>query len=216
MDSNIQFKPDQTILFIGDSITDCDRTQTPYAPLGRGYVNFAANFLVAKYPHLNLNVINRGIGGDTTRALKWRWQRDCINQKPDILSIMIGINDLWWAYSEDPSGQAKAVAIQEYRTNYQDILRDAKDKCRCQMILMEPFMFCSDSQNPMYKTLNDYISVVHRLADEFGAVLVPIQAEYEKIKHTVPDHRFSDDMVHPFPWAHAWIARQWLKTVVNE
>jgi lysophospholipase L1-like esterase len=216
MDTNIQFKPDRTILFTGDSITDCDRTQRPYEPLGRGYVNFAANFLLAKYPHLNLNILNRGVNGDTTRALKWRWQRDCINEKPDILSVMIGINDLWWAYSEDPSGHAKAVAIEEYLTNYQGILQEAKDKCRCQLILMEPFMFCDDSENPMYKTLKDYIEIVHKLAEEFDAVLVPLQNEFEKLKGSVPASKWADDMVHPYTWAHAWIARRWLKAVVNE
>jgi lysophospholipase L1-like esterase len=213
MDTKIQFKPEQTILFIGDSITDCDRTQSPYQPLGRGYVNFAANFLLAKYPRLNIKILNRGVNGDTTRALKWRWQRDCINEKPDILSIMIGINDLWWAYSEDPSGQAKAVAIEEYRTNYQDILLQAEEKCRCQIILMEPFMFCSETQNPMYKNLKDYIRVVHNLAKQFNATMVPLQQEFEKLKDTVPPCKWADDMVHPYTWAHAWIAQKWLKAL---
>ena len=95
MHKRIDFQPEQTLLFIGDSITDCQRREAPYSPLGCGYVYFAANFLLAARPDLRLTIENRGIGGDSTRDLKWRWNRDCIALEPDIVSIMIGINDLW-------------------------------------------------------------------------------------------------------------------------
>ena len=102
MHKRIELKQNQTLLFIGDSITDCGRQELPYAPLGCGYVNFAANFLLASIPHLNLTIENRGIGGNSTRDLRDRWQEDCLDLKPDIVSVMIGINDLWRKYGETP------------------------------------------------------------------------------------------------------------------
>ena len=215
MNRKIQFKSDETILFIGDSITDCDSRENHYAPLGCGYVNFAGNLLVAKYPQLNLKILNRGTNGDTTRTLKWRWERDCIQENPDVLSILIGINYICWAHNEDPAGQAKAVALNEYKSNYHSILQAARDNCQCRFVLMEPFLFCDDPENPMYRCLTRYIEVVHKLADEFEAPVVPLQEEFENLKYSVPAHKWAQDMVHPYPWAHAWIAHQWLSIVAD-
>ena len=94
MRTKIELKPNQTIVFIGDSITDADRLEPAYQPFGYGYVNFVANNLLAKYPELNLNIVNTGVNADTVRKLEARWERDCINHKPDILSVLIGINDI--------------------------------------------------------------------------------------------------------------------------
>ena len=76
---------------------------------------------------------------------------------------------------------------------------------------MEPFLFCNDEENPVYNTLKEYINTVDDLAEEFYAILVPLQKLInEKIKN-ISSQNWSDDMVHPFLWAHAWIAQQWLK-----
>ena len=88
----------QTIVFIGDSITDAGRLEKPYRPLGYGYVHFVANWLLAKYPELNLNIVNTGISGNTIRDLKLRWEKDCLNHKPDVLSVMIGNTNRDQAY----------------------------------------------------------------------------------------------------------------------
>ena len=72
-------------------------------------------------------------------------------------------------------------------------------------------MFCNNHENPMYKGLQSYIETVHNLAEEFEAVLVPLQSKVDKqIKH-VPPEKWSVDMVHPYVWAHAWIAQRWLE-----
>ena len=215
MHKRISFTTNQTLLFIGDSITDCQRREFPYAPLGCGYVHFAANFLLAKLPHLNLNIQNRGISGDSTRDLRDRWKEDCLDLKPDIVSVMIGINDLWRKYGETPESQQGHVAPAEYENNYRQILSQLKDTCNPQLILMEPYMFCDDSVNPMLADLDAYISIVHTLADEFDAVLVPIHTTYMALKHKRPAHEWAEDTVHPAIWAHAWIAKTWLDTVLG-
>lgn len=213
MHKRIEFNPNQSLLFIGDSITDCQRREFPYAPLGWGYVHFAANFLLAAKPHINLTIENRGIGGDTTRDLLIRWKQDCIALKPDIISLMIGINDLWYKYGESTESQQYHVPADEYKKNLRHMLTQTTEKCGAQLILMEPYMFCDDPANPMLQDLNAYIDIVHTMANEFDAILVPVHSAYMELKDKRPAEQWADDTVHPTMWAHAWIAKQWLKAV---
>ena len=207
MKDKIVLKTNDTIVFIGDSITDAGRREAAYSPFGYGYVNFTANRLLAKYPDFNINIINTGISGNTIRDLKLRWERDCINHQPDILSVLIGINDVWRQYTERLD---EAVFLEEYELTYKQLLSLIKKKKDCQLVLMQPFMFCDDIDNPMFEALQDFIAVVDNLAKQFDAVLVPLQDSInKKIKKVSPD-KWSDDMVHPFVWAHAWIAQRWI------
>jgi len=223
MHSKIELKSNQTILFIGDSITDADRDLPAYKPFGFGYVHFAANTLLAKYPELNISIINTGINGNTIRDLKHRWEKDCIRYKPDILSILIGVNDVWRQYATAEK-LPQAVYENEYELTYRQLLSKVKERCNCQLILMEPFMFCDSpreidqdiisrgkEENEILKTLRSYIDIVERLAKEFGAILVPLQSEIDKQIKLVPSEKWSSDMVHPYVWAHAWIAQRWLQ-----
>jgi lysophospholipase L1-like esterase len=208
MPDRIELKPGQTILFIGDSITDAGRLDTPYKPFGYGYVHFVAYSLLAKYTECSLNVINTGISGDTIVDLDYRWERDCLNHKPDILSVLIGINDVFRQYT---GRLDEAVLLDEYQLTYKRLLSLVKEKYNCQLISIEPFMFCDDKANPAYKALQQYIQAVRALAKEFDAVLVPLQELIDKKIKQVPPEKFSEDMVHPYVWAHAWIAQQWLE-----
>jgi lysophospholipase L1-like esterase len=208
MSDKIELKPNQTILFIGDSITDAGRLEAAYRPFGYGYVHFVAYGLLAKYPEYNLSIINTGISGDTIVDLDYRWERDCLNHKPDILSVLIGINDVFRQYT---GRLDEAVLLDEYQLTYKRLLSLVKEKYNCQLILMEPFMFCDDKANPAYKSLLQYISAVRALAEKFDAVLVPMQELIDKKIKQVPPEKFSNDMVHPYVWAHAWIAEQWFE-----
>lgn len=210
MRTKIELKPNQTIVFIGDSITDTDRLEPAYQPFGYGYVNFVANLLLAKYPEFNLNIVNTGVNGDTIRKLEARWERDCINHKPDILSVLIGINDLWRQHAEAEK-LPEAVYPDEYELTYRLLLLSEREQCSCQLVLMEPFMFCNTPENPMFKGLQTYIETIHKLADEFDAVIVPLQSEIDEQIKQVPPEKWSADSVHPYVWAHAWIAQRWLQ-----
>jgi len=208
MQTKIELKPNLSILFIGDSITDAGRLEAAYRPFGYGYVHFVAYHLLAKYPEYNLNIINTGISGDTILDLNDRWEKDCLNYKPDILSVLIGINDVFRQYI----GRAdEAVLLDEYQLTYKRLLSLVREKYNCSMILIEPFMFCDDKANPAYKALQQYIHAVRALAEEFDAVLVPLQELIDKKIEKVTPGKFSDDMVHPYVWAHAWIAQRWLE-----
>ena len=107
----------ERMLFIGDSITDCGRRDSA-APLGDGYVSIFTEVATARYPERNIDWVNKGIGGNRTTHLVERWQTDVIDQRPDRLSIKIGINDLNSFRRREPDG----VAADQYRQNYDAIL----------------------------------------------------------------------------------------------
>jgi len=210
MRTKIELRANQTIVFVGDSITDTGRAEPAYQPFGYGYVNFVANHLLAKYPQLNLNIVNTGVSGDTVRKLDARWEKACIKYRPDILSVLIGVNDLWRQYVE-PERLPEAVYPDEYELTYRRLLLTAKEQCKCRLVLMEPFMFCNNPQEPMFEGLRTYIQTVHKLAQEFDGVLVPLQSKIDEQIKQVPPEKWASDMVHPYVWAHAWIAQRWLE-----
>lgn len=207
MADELHLKPNQTIVFIGDSITDADRGQRAYRPFGYGYVHFTANYLLAKYPHFNFRIINTGINGNTVHDLARRWEKDCLSYKPDVLSVLIGINDLWITSTADRAEQT----VQEYESTYQRLLAAVKQQGDCQLILMEPFMFCDNTEDRMFSGLPAYVNVLHKLAEQFDAVLVPLQAAIDVQIRTIASDKWSDDMVHPYLWAHAWISQRWIE-----
>jgi len=208
MANKLDLKHNQTILFIGDSITDANRNSRAYSPFGFGYVHFVANFLLAKYPTYNLNFINRGISGNTIRDLKSRWQRDCLDHNPDVLSILIGVNDVWRRF--EAGKLSRAVFADEYESTYRRLLEDTKQKCNSRLVICEPFMFCDDFNNPVFRELRRFVDIVRTFAADFDAVLVPLQKAVDVQIKQVPPKNWSPDSIHPELWAHAWLAQQWL------
>lgn len=207
MPHKLQLESGNKILFTGDSITDASRTRRVYRPLGFGYAHFTANMLRAGYPGLELDFVNTGISGNTIRPLSRRWQRDCIELKPDILSILIGANDVWRSFQEGK--ERLSVPLDEFTRTYRDIISYAVEECGCQIVLIEPFMFCADPRNPILRKLRDYIKAVREIAAEFNAALVPVQAEIDKEISNTGEEKWSIDYFHPRIWAHMWIAQKW-------
>jgi len=209
MQQAIRLEPNDTIVFIGDSITAADRHRQAYRPLGFGYVHFAGNLLLARNPALNLRIVNTGISGDTVIDLKDRWQRDCIAHRPNVLSVLVGINDVWRRAME-PDMAERAANPADFEITYEQLLVQAKQRCGCQLILMEPFLFCRDRASEVFRTLMPYLEAVRTLAKKYEAVLVPLQREIDRQIVEIPPEKWSQDTVHPCLWAHAWIAQQWL------
>jgi lysophospholipase L1-like esterase len=210
MQTSISLEPGNTIVFIGDSITDVDCRHPAYAPLGRGYVHFAGNLLMAKYPHLNPTIVNTGVGGDTVLDLQRRWETDCLACQPNIVSVLIGINDAWYMTTES-GGDGRAASPEQYEVTYDQLLLDLRDRIDCQIVVAEPFVFSDNPQDVLLSTARAYIAIARRLAVKYSAVLVPLQREIDKQIGEVPPERWSQDKVHPYPWAHAWIAQRWLE-----
>ncbi len=203
------FTANQKIVLIGDSITDAGRRQQA-PPYGSGYVNMVQSFLQARYPELRLRVVNRGIGGNTVRDLAARWEDDVIAERPDWLSVKIGINDVWRAFGSNPH---EAVPLPEYEQTLRDLLTRARDETGAQLILMTPYMIEPDRKQPMRRQMDRYSQVVARLADEFGAPLVRTQAAFdEALTHTTPID-WAEDQIHPNAGGHAIIALAFLRTI---
>lgn len=207
-------KPRQTVLFIGDSITDCGR-RTPNAPLGDGYVRMAHELIVARYPAHRLNVLNRGIGGNTVRDLFHRWSDDVIRHQPDWLSIKIGINDVHRWYSQAPG---LSVSPEEFEDLYRQILERTAKETRAQVVLVDPFYISTDraqgtQRAAILERLPKYIRVVEKLARAHKARRVRTHELFQAaLKHHPPEF-FCPEPVHPFASGHLLIAHGWLQAV---
>lgn len=207
----IKICDNMTIVFTGDSITDGHWRVEEYKPFGKGYVDFAANILLAQNPMYNLRIYNTGIGGNTTRDLKVRWQKDVIDLKPDILIMLIGINDIWRKH--EPGRMAEHVGLDEYIENVKAMIEQAclRDT---QIALLEPFMFCEDENNPMFLDTLEYGASLERLASRYmNITFIPMQKIISSEFNGSDFKRLSDDMVHPKRWAHCLLALKLLEYI---
>ncbi|SCE72705.1 Lysophospholipase L1 [Micromonospora coriariae] len=199
----------QRVVFIGDSITDCGRRDTA-APYGAGYVTLVRALVGARHPELDVEWINRGVSGDTVRHLAARWDDDAVAERPDWLSVMIGINDIWRRYGDRPD---EAVPLDEYERTLRDLLRRAVDATGCRLILADPFLIESDRSDPQRADTDRYCAVVAALAAEFDAVHVPTQAAFDRVLAVSPAKRWADDRVHPHLPGHAVLADAFLSAL---
>ncbi len=207
-------KNGQTVLFIGDSITDCGRMAS-HAPLGNGYVLQIRDLIAAKYPSLKLNIINRGISGNTVRDLYHRWTDDCINHQPDWVSIKIGINDIhrWLRGIADQS-----VTAQQYAELYDKILARIRRETKARVVLVEPFYMSNDASSDSFRSLvlehlPSYLRTVHAMSRKYKTRLVRTHKAFQHlIKHVNPE-QLCGEPVHPNPSGHTIIAYEWLKTM---
>lgn len=200
----------QTLLFIGDSITDCGRRDDRFRPLGTGYVRFFRDLLIVREPEKDITIENRGIGGHTVPDLRNRWFDDAISHQPDWLSIKIGINDLSryllgnaGDLPLDPKGYA-----QGYRWLLETTRRELPDT---QLLLISPFFISRDPHEDTHrgKVLNlipRYIETVGALAAEFGARYLDLHAVFAKhLEYRHPD-AFCPEPVHPNETGHRIMA----------
>jgi lysophospholipase L1-like esterase len=194
------FKESSVILFQGDSITDCGRNREDPDSLGDGYVNLITETLSDRYSQSNLKFINRGISGDKIGDLQLRWDTDCINVKPDILSILIGVNDTLIT----PAGQFE----EEYRMLLTRTTRALNPK----IIFCEPFLLMGDD-NAYRDDLNPKIKIVHKLSEEFCTLLLPLDKIFRESCSLHPPEYWAPDGVHPTQAGHTLIAKSWIEYV---
>jgi len=201
-----KLKSRDTVLFIGDSITDCGR-RAEFSPLGNGYVKLFADMMTVREPARTLTVINKGIGGDTVVGLRDRWSDDVLRHKPNWLSIKIGINDLHRTLmNTDPIPPA------DFEVAYETILkRTAKSLPKCQFLLITPFYISIESDDSSFRKqmldlLPKYVSVVQRLSRKYKARLVKTHELFQRLlKHHEAD-TFCPEPVHPNLTGHLAIA----------
>ncbi|MFH2068169.1 MAG: SGNH/GDSL hydrolase family protein [Candidatus Omnitrophota bacterium] len=212
MDKNFLFKNRETIVFIGDSITDCGR-RDQFFPYGNGYVKMAIDLVTACCPEKSFTYFNRGISGDTVEGLNNRWHDDLILLKPDWVFILIGINDLHSFLMN-----SSILPSDKYEKLYRAILKRTKQETKAKLILLEPFYISNDFEGDSFrsrvlKTIPDYIKIVRRLAEEFGALLIKTHDIFQKQLKYRPADTFCPEPVHPNGTGHLVIAHELLKAV---
>jgi len=211
---DIMIPANSTVLFQGDSITDCGRERDAAAGpnsgagLGQGYPFLAAAELLGSRPSDGLRFFNRGISGNRIVDLYARILSDTINLKPDVLSILIGVNDTWHGKS-----QSNGVPVPKYRRVYRDFLsevRAALPGVKC--VLGEPFVLrCGVVGDDWIEEIDQRREVVAELSREFGAVLVPFQSVFDEAVKAAPPEYWAADGVHPTPAGHHLMAKCWLE-----
>jgi len=195
-----------TVLFQGDSVTDCGRSRENDTMLGGGYAAQIAARFTAAYPEKGVRFLNRGISGNRSKDLVARWQLDCIDLKPDWVSILIGINDTWRRYDrDDPTG------VEAYTANCRELLRLTRENTKARIILLEPFVLPYPEDRKAWRAdLDLKINALRLLALEFKAIYVPLDGLLAAAACRACPAQWAADGVHPTPAGHALIARHWL------
>jgi len=210
------FSSNPVVLFQGDSITDAKRSREEQdqanlaAALGTGYALAAAMDLLANRPGSEMKIYNRGISGNKVFQLAERWQADCLDLKPDLLSILIGVNDFWHVKSGKYDGTRE-----KYETDYRDLLKKTKEALpEVQLVICEPFLLaCGAVEAGWIGEFEGYRAAAKKLAKEFEAVFVPFQEMFDKAAKKAPAAYWAADGVHPTPAGSYLMAQEWLKTV---
>lgn len=195
------------ILFQGDSITDCGRSRENLADCGPGYPGKVKGYLDLFFPG-QYEVINRGVSGNRTVDLVSRWQADCLDLKPDILSILIGVNDTWRRYDKNLLTTAQA-----FEDNYRSLLEDVKQKLpNTKILLMVPFLLSVVPERDAWREdLDPKKNIVKKLAMEYKTDLLALDGLLARMCTKEPPAYWSADGVHPTDAGHSVIARGWLE-----
>lgn len=214
---SLALKSHSVILFQGDSITDAGRSRRAVGPnhpdgLGYGYPRLISDHLLESFPEQHLQIYNRGVSGDRIRDLASRWSNETLRLIPDLLSILIGVNDTWnYLYMEMGSSPA------DYRSVYQTILQDTLQHLPgIQFVLCEPFVLITGEVTAEWMNdIHQRQEFVRELAEDFKSVLVPFQSALDQAARDVPPHKLLDDGVHPTDLGHRVLANCWIETVLG-
>ena len=202
-----------TILFQGDSITDCGRSRDDNAvnsDLGNGYVTFIAARQLAARPADGLRFLNRGISGNRIVDMYARIKGDAINLNPQVLSILIGVNDTWHEFA----GQ-NGVAVPKFERIFRNFLGEVRDALpNVRFVLCEPFVLnCGVVTREWIVEMDMRRAVVRKIAKEIKAVFVPFQTMFDEAVKQAPPTYWASDGVHPTLAGHERMTQTWLEAV---
>lgn len=199
----LRLETGEKVLFIGDSITHCDR-ETTLPPLGWGFVRLVDTFLAARHPAVPVEIVNRGVGGDTILDLERRWERDAIAEDPDWLFVMIGVNDLLFRYSDRYAH--KAVGDAAYEAAWHRLLQRTRAAARSRTVIIEPAPPDPDARSERNTLMRPLLEIIGRTARAHGVEVCPV---YDRFLDGLAHARTPDwliDVPHPALKGHALIA----------
>lgn len=206
-----------TIVFQGDSITDAGRDKERQASnvssgLGKGYAAFASAQLLASQPEKKWTCYNRGISGNKVHQLADRWKIDCLDLKPDVLSVLIGVNDFWHTLTHDYKGTAAV-----YEEDYRNLLKLTKSALPdVKLIVGEPFAVHGGTaikSSEWYPEFDKYRKAAKKIANEFDAIWIPYQEIFDKALESAGVEYWCPDGVHPSLAGNYLMADSWLKAL---
>ncbi len=208
-------KKNAVVLFQGDSITDAGRdrkNQSANSPrsLGRGYPLLIAAELLRDQASQNLQIYNRGISGHKVPDLAKRWQADCIDLKPDVLSILVGVNDIWHKLNGRYDG-----TVEDYETGYTELIKETQSKLPdTRIVICEPFVLrCGAVKDNWFPEFTERLEVARQVASNLSLERVAFQDMFdEAIKIAEPSY-WAGDGVHPTVAGHALMAKTWRETL---
>lgn len=205
------------LVFIGDSITCADRNFNlngegrDDAAYGSGYVRMVKSMLDAFYPERQIRVVNKGIGGHTVLDLAERWQSDVLDLKPDWLSVMIGINDVWRQF-DTPLATERHVQLDVYTDTYRRLLEQARPGLTG-LVIASPYVLDTNLDDSMRRRMDEYRAVSQQLAAEFDGIYVDTQLAFDAYLQHYHPNQLCWDRIHPSASGHMVIARAWLNAL---
>jgi lysophospholipase L1-like esterase len=196
----IKLADNAVILFQGDSITDAGRNRNNLnynnlAAFGNGYASLVASQLLFNHPAGKLKIYNKGVSGNKVFQLIDRWDKDCLELKPDVLSIVVGVNDFWHTITNNYKG-----SVQTYKDDYTRLLKQTKDKLPdVQLIIGEPYGVkgIKSVDEKWYPAFDDYRHAAREIANQFDAIFIPLQQLFDKAQEAMPGNYWTVDGVHP-------------------
>ncbi|HET8654159.1 MAG TPA: SGNH/GDSL hydrolase family protein [Longimicrobiaceae bacterium] len=210
-----RLKTGSIVLFQGDSITDFGRNRG-YAgandpgALGTGYPLLVASAALRDHPGDWLRFFNRGVSGNTVPDLQARWEEDTLAIEPDVLSILIGVNDIWHTLEGSFNG-----TVQSYERDYSALLdRTRRALPSTRLVVLEPFVLRTGAVDARwFPEFDERRAVARRVAQQAGATFIPLQEMFDELAEKAPPGYWLRDGVHPTPAGHAAIAERWRKVV---
>ncbi|SNZ11501.1 Lysophospholipase L1 [Terribacillus aidingensis] len=186
-------------VFIGDSITECGRFEDPLA-IGDGYVKMIQDDIQQKK---EVEIINQGVGGNRVTDLAARWEEDVLRLAPDLISVSIGINDVWRQLDQP---QMKQVSPEDFKDVYNKILAETVN-LEAKLFLMEPTIIEEDKNSKGNQLLLPYVEIVRELATTYKATLIPTHTAFLETEKT----DLTTDGVHMTEAGNQLMADTWLK-----
>ena len=200
------------IVFQGDSITDAGRDRRNYFDMGNGYPKYVSEMLKKEFPNAELELINLGISGNRTCQLFDRLYPDAIALEPDVISILIGINDIWHRHDVDRI----ETTNEQIAVNYRAILTRLRNRTQAKIVMLAPYILDCDDKEEMRTELSEILPIIRNLAGEFADVYVPLDQLFEAALKTQPEAKYySRDGVHPNQNGAIFIAEQFFHATVD-
>lgn len=198
------------IVFQGDSITDAGRDKRNYRDMGFGYPKFAAEYLKSANPDIEFDFINFGISGNRTGQLFDRFYTDALAFEPDVISILIGINDIWHRYMD----ARVATTDAQIALNYRCILERIKRESKAKIVMLAPFVLDAPDKDMLREDIKTVLPIVRELAEEFADAYIPLDEYFAEALKTQPEPLYySADGVHPNDNGRMFIAKYYAEAV---